>query len=79
MCYFFSFIFVAAPVAYRSSQARGRIGTVTAAEVYTTAMAGPDPSHICDPCHTFLQYWILNPLRKARDQTRILMDTVLDS
>ena len=34
---------------------------------YTTAM--PDPSHICN------LHQILNPLRDARDQTQILMDT----
>ena len=33
-----------------------------------TATAMPDPSHICDLC------WVLNPLSKVGDQTRIVMD-----
>jgi len=37
---------MAAPVAYRSSLARGQIRAP--AEAYTTAMATPDLSHICD-------------------------------
>ena len=40
---------------------------------YTTAT--PDPSLICNLCHSLQQHWILNPLSKARDQTCILMDT----
>ena len=56
-------------VAYGSSQARGRIAA--AAEAYTTAIAMPGPSHICDLCHSFQQCQILNPLSGARDQTRI--------
>ena len=42
--------------------------------VYTTATAMWDPSCICDLHHSSWQCWIPNPLRKARDQTRILMD-----
>ena len=43
--------------------------------VYTTATATatPDLSRICDLHHSSRQCWILNPLSKARDQTRILM------
>ena len=41
----------------------------------TTATATPDPSHICDLYHHSWQRQILNPLREARDQTHILMDT----
>ena len=41
----------------------------------TTAMATPDPSHICDLHHSLQQSWILNPLSRARDQICILMDT----
>ena len=61
------FIFRATPVAYSSYQGRGQIGA--------TATATPDLSHICDLYHGLRQYQILNPLSKARDQTRILMDT----
>ena len=42
--------------------------------VYTTATATPDPSLVCDLYHISLQHWILKPLSKARDRTRILMD-----
>ena len=36
----------------------------------------PDPSHICDLCHSLWQCRIL-PLSKARDQTCILTKTML--
>ena len=42
---------------------------------YTTATAMPDPSHICDLHHSSCQCRVLNPLSKARDRTRIPMDT----
>ena len=42
---------------------------------YTTATKMPDPSCICDLCHSSQQCWILNPMSEARDQTCILMDT----
>ena len=42
---------------------------------YTTAIATPDPSCICDLRGSLRQYRILNPLREARNQTHILMDT----
>ena len=38
-----------------------------------TATAKRDPSHVCDPHHGSSR--ILNALSKARDRTRILMDT----
>ena len=36
---------------------------------YTTAMAMPDPSNVCDLHHSSQQCQILNPLSKAMDQT----------
>ena len=42
---------------------------------YTTATAMPDPSCVCDPHHSSRQCQIPNPLREARDQTCILVDT----
>ena len=66
---------MASPASYGSSQARGHIRA--AAEACATAMAIPDPSHICDLCHILRQHQILNPLSKARDQTHILMETTL--
>jgi len=41
---------------------------------YTTATAMRDPSYVCDLHHSSWQCWILNPLSKAKDRTRILMD-----
>ena len=45
----------------------------------TPATAMPDSSLVCDLGHNLQQLWILNPLSKARDQTCILMDTMLGS
>ena len=42
---------------------------------YTTATAMWNPSCICDLHHSSQQHQVFNPLSKARDQTRILMDT----
>jgi len=54
-----TFSFLAASVAYRSSQAKGRIGA--AAMTYSTATATPDSSHICDLCRSlwqgYLSHW----------------------
>ena len=41
---------------------------------YTTATALQEPSLVCDLHHSSWQPWILNPLSKARDRTRLLMD-----
>ena len=42
---------------------------------YATATAVQDPSHIFNLQCSSLQCWSLNPLSKARDQTRVLKDT----
>ena len=42
---------------------------------YITATVTLDASRIYDLCHSLWQLQILNPLSKAMDQTRILMDT----
>ena len=42
---------------------------------YTTATAMQDLSHVYDVYHSSRQCQILNPLSKARDRTRVLMDT----
>ena len=44
---------------------------------YATAM--PNRSCLCDLHHSLWQRWILNPLGEARDQTFILMETLLGS
>ena len=43
---------------------------------YTTAMPMQDPSHTYDLCLSLWPHQILNPRCEARDQTRILTDTV---
>ena len=46
---------------------------------YTAAIVMLDLSRICNLLHSSQQCWILNPLSEARDQTRILTDTMLGS
>ena len=75
--FFFFLLFMAAPVAYSRSQARGWIGAV--AEACATATATLDPSCMCDLCHSLWQCQIFNPLCEGRDWICILMDTVLGS
>ena len=65
------------PVAYGSSQAECRIGSVALG--YTIAMATLDLGCICYLHHSLQQCQILNLLSEARDQTCILTDTMLDS
>ena len=60
--------------AYGGSQARGRIG-VMAASLPATATVMPDLSRVFDLHQSSWQHLILNPLREARDLTRILVDT----
>ena len=43
---------------------------------YARAAAMKDLSHFWDLHHSPWQCWMLNPLSKARDQTRILMDSI---
>ena len=59
------FLFMASPVAYGSSQARGQIGAV--AEAYATATTA-DPSCGCN------LHQILDPLSEVRDGACNLMD-----
>ena len=42
---------------------------------YTTTTATWDPSRICNLHHNLSQHQIVIPLSRARDQTRVLMDT----
>ena len=48
----FFFPFMATPVAYESSWARGQIGPAAEAEANATTIATPDLSRICDLCCT---------------------------
>ena len=43
--------------------------------VYTTAVATPDPSCVCELHRSSQQCWICNPLSRTWDQTHVLMDT----
>ena len=76
--FFFFFLLKTAPVAYGSSWARGCIRA--------TAMYGLRHSHSNKGSKPHLQpmpqlggNWILHPLSEAREQTCILMDTMLGS
>ena len=69
---FVLFLFGAALAAYGGSQARGQIRALAAGLYHSIAMQ--DPSHVYNLHHSSQQHWILNPLSKARDGTRILMD-----
>ena len=48
-------------------------------QAYATATVTLDPSHICDLGCSLWQRRILNPQRKARNQTHILTDTMSGS
>ena len=54
-------------MAYGGSWARGEIRAVA-------ATATLDLSQVCDPHPSSQQCWMFNPLSKARDPTRVLMD-----
>ena len=71
--YIYFFLFIAAPEAYGSSQAR--VESELQLLAYATATAIPDSSSIIDLHCSSSQRWILNPLSWARDGTCILMDT----
>ena len=79
-------LFRATPTAFGSSPARRQIRAVASSHSHTdtqpqpqphshTAIATQDPSCTCDLHHSSWQRRILNPLSKARDGTRVLMDT----
>ena len=54
---------------------RLRVESELQLSVTATATATPDLSQVCNLHHSSLQHWIPNPLREARDQTCILVDT----
>ena len=68
---FFLFVFFcffrAAPMAYRSSQARGQIGATAAGLHHSHSNMGCE-QHLW-PTHSSWQRWICNPLSKATDRT----------
>jgi len=70
----FFFLFRAAPATDGISWAGGVIRVVTAGLLHSHTTEVSDPRCICNLCHSLWQCWILNPLRKARDPTCILLD-----
>ena len=63
-----------APKAHASSQARGPIGTAGLHHSHGQSQGGSEPR--LRPTQQFSRpHWTLIPLRKARDRTRILVDT----
>ena len=73
--FFFTFIvFRASCAAYGSSQARGQIGAIAASPHHSHSKTSY-PSHICNLHYSSQKCRIFNTLSKARDRTRILMDT----
>ena len=71
--YLFILLFRAPSIAYEVP----RLGVKSELQlsIYTMATATQDQRHICKLHHSLWQCQMLNPLRKARDQTHILMDT----
>ena len=72
--FFFLFIFFFV-VTYMQHIEAPELGIRAAAEARATATATPDLSHICNMCNLW-QHEILNLLSKARDQIRILIETM---
>ena len=68
LCVCLFVFFRAAPAACGGSQARGLIRAVAAGLCHSSV-----GSKICDLYHSSRQCQMLNPLSKARDQTRNLM------
>ena len=67
-------VFFRAPsMAYRNSQARGWIGAAAATLHHSHSIVGSERNLQSTPQPRQCQ--ILNPLREARDQTHVLMDT----
>ena len=73
---YFFFLLMATPVVYGSSQARGQLRTADASlcHSHSNTRFKLDPRLIFDLHHSLQLRWILNPLSKTRDGTRILMD-----
>ena len=74
ICLFFSFFFLGL---YLQDMEVPRPGVELEPQLLATATATAmwDPSRVCVLYHSSQQCWILNPPRKARDRTCILMDT----
>ena len=71
--FFFFCLFRASHSAYGGSQARDQIRATAASLYHSHSNIGSEPYLQTTP--QLKARWILNPLSKTRDQTRILMDT----
>ena len=71
-------VFMAAPAAYRSSQARDPIGVATAGLRHSHGNTGSEPHSQPTPhAYSSRQHQILDPLSQAKDRTPILTETML--
>ena len=73
LSFFFFGLFRDAPMAHGSSQAMGQTGAVAAGLHHSHRHARSE--HVCDLHCSSQQCRTLNPLREARDQACVLMDT----
>ena len=73
--FFFFFFFFLGLHPWHLEVPRLRVETELQLLAYTTATAMPDPCRVCSLHHSLWQFCILYPLREARDQTCLLMDT----
>ena len=72
--YFFFFLFRATPAAYMEVPRWG-VESELQLPAYTTVIAMPDPSHICELQCSSQQCQILNLLSRAKHTTCLLRDT----
>ena len=73
--FFFFFFYILGPHPQHMEVPKLGIKSELQLLAYTTVTAMQDPSLVCNLHHSSWQCPILNPLRKARDPIRILMDT----
>ena len=73
--FFFFLISFLGPYLWHTEVSRLRVESGLQLPGCATAIAMQYPRHVCDLHHGSWQCQILNSVREARDQTRILMDT----
>ena len=73
--YYFILVFLGLE-SQRMEVARLRVKSELQLPAYATAIATPDPCHICNLHHSSQQRRIPNPPSKARDRTCVLMNLV---
>ena len=75
VCVYFFLFFFLGPHPWHVEVPRLGVESELQLLAYATATATPDPTCLCNLYHSSEQHWILNPLNKAKDRTRILMET----